>query len=326
MIGLIHAFFLEGTGSNIWTRSIVRSLCKNGETVHLVCQELHPENYDFIAECHYYSDDGSVETKLKRDVPYKGKCIMHQPQLDVLPVFAWDKYEGFPNATPMTKLPNSVIEDYLERNTKVVLKIIKNYGLTSLHVNHAVLLSVVAQRVNKITSIPYAIMPHGSAIEYAIKRDKRFLDIAVPPFEYAKKIFVISEEIKNRVCSVFQDLTDICQKMTLLNLGVDTNMFKPILPELRSQNIEKLCKKLEPLPRGKSDEQSKILRKKLKPDLQIKELREIMSLTNDYPVKHPDVDVESKLKKIDWDHDKIIVFVGRLIANKGIQSVIAAYH
>ena len=324
MIGLIHAFFLEGTGSNIWTRSIVRSLCKNGETVHLVCQELHPENYDFIAECHYYSDDGSVETKLKRDVPYKGKCIMHQPQLDVLPVFAWDKYEGFPNATPMTKLPNSVIEDYLERNTKVVLKIIKNYGLTSLHVNHAVLLSVVAQRVNKITSIPYAIMPHGSAIEYAIKRDKRFLDIAVPPFEYAKKIFVISEEIKNRVCSVFQDLTDICQKMTLLNLGVDTSMFKPILPELRSQNIEKLCKKLEPLSRGKSDEQSKILRKKLKPDLQIKELREIMSLTNDYPVKHPDVDVESKLKKIDWDHDKIIVFVGRLIANKGIQSVIAA--
>jgi len=114
--------------------------------------------------------------------------------------------------------------------------------------------------------------------------------------------------------------------MTLLNLGVDTSMFKPILPELRSQNIEKLCKKLEPLSRGKSDEQSKILRKKLKPDLQIKELREIMSLTNDYPVKHPDVDVESKLKKIDWDHDKIIVFVGRLIANKGIQSVIAAYH
>jgi len=324
LIGLIHAFFLEGTGSNIWTRSIVRSLCENGETVHLVCQELHPENYDFIAECHYYSDNGSVETKLKRDVPYKGKCIMHQPQLDVLPVFVWDKYEGFPNATPMTKLPNSAIEDYLQRNTKVVLEIIKNYGLTSLHVNHAVLLSVVAQRVNKITSIPYAIMPHGSAIEYAIKRDKRFLDIAVPPFEYAKKIFVISKEIKNRVCSVFQDLPDICQKMTLLNLGVDTSMFKPISPELRNQNIEKLCKKLEHIPRGKSDEQSKILRKKLKPDLQIKELREIISLTNDYPVKHPDADVESKLKKIDWDHDKIIVFVGRLIANKGIQSVIAA--
>ena len=202
MIGLLHAFFLEGTGSNIWTRSIVKSLCRNGETVHLVCQENHPENYDFVAEHHYYLDDNTVETKLKRDVPYVGKCVIHQPQLDVLPVFAWDKYEGFPNAIPMIKLPNSTIEDYLERNIQVVLKIMKNYGPMPIHTNHAVLLSVVAQRVNEITSIPFAIMPHGSAIEYAIKKDQRFLDLALKPFESAKKIFVVSEEMKDRVTTI----------------------------------------------------------------------------------------------------------------------------
>ncbi len=321
---MLHAFFLEGTGSNVWTRSIIRSLCKNGETVHLMCQENHPEKYDFIAESYYYSDNGTVQTRLKRDVPYKGRCIMHQPQLGVLPVFAWDKYEGFSNAIPMTNLSDSTIEDYIERNTKVVLKIINNYRLTALHVNHAVLLSVVAHRVNQITSIPYAIMPHGSAIEYAIKKDKRFLDLAIPPFESAKKIFVVSEEMKNRVCSVFQSMPDICEKMTLLNLGADTSMFKPVLPEFRYQNIEKLCDKLEHASRGKNYKQSNILRKSLKPDLQIKELKKIISLTNDYPIKHPDVDVEGKLNKIDWSRDKIIVFVGRLISNKGVQSVVAA--
>ena len=71
MIGILHGYLLEGSGSNIWTRSILKSLCKNGETVHLVCQENHPENYDFIAESHSYYDD-SVETRLNRNVPYKG--------------------------------------------------------------------------------------------------------------------------------------------------------------------------------------------------------------------------------------------------------------
>jgi len=324
LIGILHGYLLEGSGSNIWTRSIVKSLCKNGEVVHLICQENHPENYDFIAECYCYSDD-SVETKINRNVPYKGKCIMHKPQLgDVLPVYVWDKYEEFPNVVPMTELSNSIIEDYIERNTKVVLKIINDYGLTTLHVNHAVLMSVVAHRVNKITSTPFAIMPHGSAIEYAVKKDKRFLELAIPAFDSAKKIFVVSDEMRNRVSSTFQPIPNINQKMTQLNLGVDTSIFKPILPKLRSQNIEKLCQKLEGVSRGKNEKQSSILREKLRSGLQIKELSKIISSTADYQTKYPDVDVEAKLKKIDWVNDKIILFVGRLISGKGIQSVIAA--
>ena len=325
MIGILHGYLLEGSGSNIWTRAIVRSLCRNGETVHLICQENHPENYDFIAECHYYLDDDSVETRLNREVPYKGKCIMHKPQLgDTLPVYVWDKYEEFSNVVPMIELPNAAIEAYIERNTKILLKIIKNYGLTSLHVNHAVLMSVVAQKVYDITSIPFAIMPHGSAIEYALKKDKRFLDLATIAFGSAKKIFVVSEEMKNRLSSVFPSLPDVNQKMTRLNLGVDTSMFKPILPELRHDNIEKLCQRLETVSRGKDSTQSNILHKNIDSDSKLLELGKIVSSTTDYQVKYPDVDIEHKLKKIDWAHDKIILFVGRLIASKGIQSIIAA--
>lgn len=323
MIGILHGYLLEGSGSNIWTRSIVRSLCKNGETVHLVCQENHPENYDFIAKCHYYYDN-RVKTTLDRSVQYKGKCIMHKPQLgDVLPVYVWDKYDEFSNVVPMVELPNSVIEDYIERNTKVVLKIVNDYGLTALHVNHAVLMSVVASKVNKITSIPFAIMPHGSAIEYAIKKDKRFLDLATKAFDSAQKIFVVSEEMRNRVSAIFQSVSNINEKMTRLNLGVDTSIFEPVLPELRTKNIERLCQKLKGIPRGKNNSQSNILKNKIRSDLQLKELRKIIIATTDYNTKNPDDDVESKLKKIRWTHDKIILFVGRLITGKGIQSVIA---
>ncbi|WP_420544632.1 glycosyltransferase [Nitrosopumilus sp.] len=315
---------LEGSGSNIWTRSIVRSLCRNGETVHLVCQENHPEKYDFISEFHYHSDD-SDQVKFSRDVPYEGKCIMHKPQLgDVLPVYVWDKYEEFPNATPMIKLSDSVIEEYVRRNAKAVLSIVEQYGLTALHVNHAVLMSVVAQRVKKITSVPFAIMPHGSALEYAVKKDRRFLDLATSSFESAKKIFVASEEMRNRLSDIFQSLPEINQKMVRLNLGADTSLFKPILHDMRVHNIEKLCKKLQSVSRGKVRKQSAILRESLQPDLQLQEITELITSTTDYQIKNPDEDIEIKLRGIDWKHDKIILFVGRLIAGKGIQSLIAS--
>ena len=324
LIGILHGYLLEGSGSNIWTRSIVKSLCKNGEIVQLVCQENHPENYDFIAECHYYSDN-SVSTTLKRNVPYPGKCIIHKPILgNTLPVYVWDKYEEFSNVVQMTDLPDSAIEEYLAINTKVVLKVVSDYGITALHANHAVLMSVVAQRVKEITQIPFTVMPHGSAIEYAVKKDKRFLNLANQAFESANKIFVVSEEMENRVASIFQSISDIKEKMTRLNLGVSTDLFKPIAPELRNNTIHELCKKLKNIPRGKNNSQSVYLQKNLSSKLQYEEFDEILSSVTNYANKRPDFDVEEKLERVDWNNDKIILFVGRLIASKGIQSIVFA--
>ena len=161
-------------------------------------------------------------------------------------------------------------------------------------------------------------------IEYAVKRDKRFLDLATDAFGSAKKIFVVSKEMENRISSIFQTIPNINQKMAYLNLGVDTSIFKPIPPESRHQNIEKLFQKLKDLPRGKNDEQSNNLRKNLSSALQLKELGKKISSTTDYQMKYPDFEVEAKLEKIDWTYDKVILFVGRLITSKGIQSVYAA--
>ena len=324
MIGILHGYLLEGSGSNIWTRSIVKSLCENGEIVHLVCQENRPENYDFIAECHHYSDD-STKITLKRSVPYSGKCIMHKPLLGkTLPVYVWDKYEEFSNVVPMIDLSDSEIEDYLTLNTKVVLKVASDYGITSLHANHAVLMSIVAKRVKEYASIPFAIMPHGSAIEYAVKKDKRFLILAQGAFESADKIFVVSEEMKNRVARIFESIPNLEQKMTRLNLGVNTDLFKPIIPESRYNNIKELCKKIKNTSRGKAITQSIHLQNHLSSNLQYGEFNKILSSVTTYATKLPDFDIEEKLEKVDWNNDKIILFVGRLISSKGIQSIVFA--
>ncbi|MCH8833771.1 MAG: glycosyltransferase [Thaumarchaeota archaeon] len=322
MICILHGYLLEGSGSNLWTRSIVKSLCENGETVHLVCQENHPDRYDFIAECYKYNKDNSIQSLLKRSVPYKGKCIMHKPQLgDTLPVYVWDKYEEFSNVIPMVDLPNDSIEEYLEHNTKVVTKIASDYNLSVILANHAVLMSVVAQRVSSLTSIPFSIMTHGSAIEYAVKKDKRFYKFANEAFSAAKKIFVASDEMQTRVKTVFSS-PSIEKKITILNLGVDTKSFKLTPINLRHNNIEKLCKVLSGKRRGKKPEQYHDMIKQLYPEIQKEEILKLVADSVPQDLKSPDSDTETKLEQVDWKNDKIILFVGRFIASKGLQSII----
>src|SRR3954469_23341864 len=152
MICVLHGWLLEGSGSNLWTRSIVTALARSGETIHLVCQENHPDRYDAIAEAYRYRLSGEIDTKLKRETPYRGKCILHQPEIgDTLPVFVKDKYEEYDRVVPMVELSDDAIETYIARNVDVVRRIVKEHDITAIHANHAVLMSVVAERVSEET-------------------------------------------------------------------------------------------------------------------------------------------------------------------------------
>ncbi len=60
-IAILHGYLLERSGSNLWTQSVVRALCRAGRTIHLMCQEPHPEKFDFIAEAILYDYDEMME-------------------------------------------------------------------------------------------------------------------------------------------------------------------------------------------------------------------------------------------------------------------------
>src|SRR5215212_2608270 len=126
MLCILHAWLLEGSGSNLWTRAIVQSLCRIGETVHLVCQENHPERYAFISTAITHRLDGSTETTLSRETPFPGKCILHKPELgETLPVFVSDKYDEYSRVIPMIDLPTPEIESYVEANVRVVERLVE---------------------------------------------------------------------------------------------------------------------------------------------------------------------------------------------------------
>jgi glycosyltransferase involved in cell wall biosynthesis len=324
VICILHGYLLEGSGSNLWTRCVVEALCMEGHTVQLVCQEPYPERYDCIAEAYRHHLDGTVETMLAREVPYPGRCVMHKPQLgDTLPVYVWDKYDEYPNVVPMINLSDEAIEQYVVRNVAVVRRVVEQRGVTAMHANHAVLMSVVAQRVSAATGVPYAIMPHGSALEYAVKPDPRFRRLATSAFSDAGHVFVHGEEMRQRVLTALPDVRDIERKFSVLPLGVHTAQFEPVPRERRREKMGRLFVELEKLPRGRRPEQLTGMMERVREVHDTASLRTVLSGLK-YETKAPDADLEDKLQQVDWEHDAVLLFVGRLISAKGIQSGLAA--
>ncbi len=325
MICLLHGWLLEGSGSNLWTRSIITALCRKGETIHLVCQENHPDRYGAIAEAYRHRLSGEVETKLQRDTPYPGKCILHQPEIgEILPVFVADKYEEYDHVVPMVELPDDVIELYIQRNVDVVRRIASEHDIHAIHANHVVMMPVVAQRISHGTGIPFAIMPHGSGIEYAVKKDDRFRRFAASALADSGRVFVIGGEMRERVTTVFPELPDIRSKFTELHLGVDSSQFAPVERKGRPANIASLVSSVASMPRGRSAEQSLSLRSTVSGTLGRAELKSLFAGNARYDGKLPDADVEAKLKSVDWVNDPVLLFTGRIISPKGIHAVIAA--
>jgi glycosyltransferase involved in cell wall biosynthesis len=325
MICLLHGWLLEGSGSNLWTRSIITALCRSGETVQLVCQENHPDRYEAITEAYRHRLSGEVDRTLVRESPYRGKCILHQPEIgETLPVFVWDHYEEYKRVVPMIELPDDEIELYIERNVRVVQRIVESNPISAIHANHVVLMSVVAQRVSHATGVPYAVMPHGSGIEYAAKKDVRFKRYASSALSDAKRIFVIGREMRDRVISVFDDVPAIETKFTELHLGVDTAQFEPVDRAGRETNIRALGDALREMPRGKTPAQTQLLRKRVTGDMSLEALSSLLDNCSAYEGKNPDAGVEAKLASVNWSTAPVLLFTGRIISMKGIQSVIAA--
>lgn len=304
---------------------MAQALCRQGETLHLICQENHPEQFDFIAEAYRYAADGSAILLFRRDTPYSGRCILHQPELgDILPAYVTDRSLKRSRAVPMVEMSDEDIEEYLQLNTRVVHKVVEKFNITVLHANHAVLLSVVAQRVSKATAIPFAIMPHGSAIEYVVKQDPRFLRLASEAFAAAQAILFVGPEMKQRLMQEFSSVPGLQDKLRGLNLGVDTNLFKPIRRHLRNESIQNMLQELVGVPRGNAPVHWAQSGERLSANITEEEFKHALLLASSEKKMAPDADIEKKLEQVDWEQEKILLFIGPLIANKGLPALIAA--
>src|SRR3954451_10575334 len=238
---IFHGYLLRGTGSNIYNASLVRALVRLGHEVHLLCQDRHADQLDFVDAVASWSG-GQMELRTLREPV---RCTAYRPDIGgVLPVYVADRYEGF-RAVPFPELDDEALERYLDANVAAVREVAERAEPDVALANHLVMgPAIVARAVGG--QVPYAVKVHGSALEYTVKPSpQRFMPFAREGLDQASAVLVGSRHTAQSLWEAMGD-PELPARTRLGPPGVDVQEFRP-MPDARAR-VAALAGELEREP------------------------------------------------------------------------------
>jgi glycosyltransferase involved in cell wall biosynthesis len=194
---VFHGYMLRGTGSNIYNANLARALARLGHEVHLLCQD--------------------------RETRIEGVQI-HNPDIHgLLPVYVKDPYEGF-EVKSFPELSDEELDRYIEANVSAVREVAERAGGIDVALaNHLVMGPAILARAE---IAPFAAKVHGSALEYTVKPNPRFLPFALEGMEAANGVLVGSRHTAESLWGALPDVDGLREKTRLGPPGVDTEVFR----------------------------------------------------------------------------------------------------
>ena len=195
---LFHGYMLRGTGSNIYTANLAAALARLGHEVHLVCQE--------------------------REVKVEGVEI-HNPDIHgLLPVYLKDPYEGF-EVKAFPEMTEAEIDRYITANVDAVREVVSGRGGVDVALaGHLVMGPCILARA-RIGD--FAAKIHGSALEYTVKPNPRFLPYAEEGMLAASCVLTGSHHTAESLWDALPMVPGLREKTRLGPPGVDTGEFRP---------------------------------------------------------------------------------------------------
>jgi len=195
---IFHGYMLRGTGSNIYNANLARALAGLGHQVHLLCQD--------------------------RETRIEGVEI-HNPDIHgLLPVYVKDPYEGF-EVKAFPELTDAELDRYVDANVSAVREVASRAGGIDVALaNHLVMGPAILARAD---IAPFAAKIHGSALEYTVKPNPRFLPYAREGMEAASGVLVGSRHTAESLWEALPDVGGLREKTCLGPPGVDTDRFQP---------------------------------------------------------------------------------------------------
>ncbi|MBW2735921.1 MAG: glycosyltransferase [Deltaproteobacteria bacterium] len=315
-IALYHGYELSGSGSNEYTRYLVRTLAEAGHEVLVICRDFTPESYDFVSRAVGYDQAGEPRELFSR--PGRGVTLHQLPPTSIFPVYITDQQrEGHVKAFP--ELTEAELAEYHGAMVAVLKRVLRDERPDVLHCNHLVYQPAVAVEACEETQTPFYVVPHGSAIEYTVKKDARFQELARRGLEASKGVLWIAREVRDRVYGLFPDLAEaIKAKSQMVGIGTDTSLFRPLSLSERRGALDELAAQHQ--PGGKRLEQREELARTLGAEREVTATRHYWDA---YDHKLPDADLPAQLARLPAEGE-LLFFVGAMTYGKGIQSLIAA--
>ena len=290
---VFHGYLLGGTGSNVYNAALAEALARAGHEVHLLSQDRDPLAHDWVDAAGDW-DGGELELTTRRE---PARVTAYRPDIaGLLPLYVADRYDGI-EARPFPDLSDAEIDRYLDRNVAAVREVAERVRPDVALANHLVMGPVILRRALEGLGVPYAVKIHGSALEYTVKpHPERFLPYAEEGLGGAGGVLVGSRHTAESLWAAMDD-PDLPGRTRLGPPGVDVGRFVPREPAEARDGLEELRERLAAIA-PVADEGSSFARR-------AGEAAEVLG------------HVEPE--------DRLVVFVGKLIASKGVELLLAAW-
>jgi glycosyltransferase involved in cell wall biosynthesis len=287
---IFHGYLLAGTGSNVYNTELGAALVRAGHEVHMLCQDRDPLTQEWVDAAGDW-DSGALTLTTRRE---PARATVYRPDIGgVLPLYVADRYEGV-DARPFQDLSEAEVDRYVDANVAAVREVAEFARPDVALANHLVMGPVILARA--LGDVPYAVKIHGSALEYTVKPYPRFKPYAVEGLARARGILVGSRHTAESLWTEMGDPT-VTDRTRLGPPGVDVARFAPRGPEEARAGLERLIGALEAAESGPA--------------------------RSDSFARAPE-EAAAALATIE-PGDRLVVFVGKLIASKGVELLLAAW-
>ncbi len=317
---IFHGYLLVGTGSNVYNSALAEALVRGGHEVHLLCQDRDPFAQEWVDAAGDW-DGGSLDLRVRRE---PARATVYRPDIGgLLPLYVADRYEGV-EARPFSELSDAEVDRYVEANVAAVAEVAARVRPDVALANHLVMGPVVLARGLAEAGVPYAVKIHGSALEYTVKPYPRFKPYAVEGLAGANGVLVGSRHTAESLWTEMAD-PDLPDRTRLGPPGVDIERFTPRDPAAAHEGMERLRARLAAMDDASgaaADDASGAA-----PDEASGAAADVPSGAAAEPgdsfARSPG-EAAAALATVE-PGDRLVVFVGKLIASKGVELLLAAW-
>jgi glycosyltransferase involved in cell wall biosynthesis len=326
---VFHGYLLRGTGSNVYNAELAAALASQGHEVHLFSQDRGPGLLGFVDAAVDWDAGFARTEEFERDRPPGwGRCVAYRPPIgEILPVYVADRYEGF-TAMTFDQLDEPRLAYYLESNIAAVREVAVAQRIEGALGNHLVMGPVILAR-GLPEGIPYAVKVHGSALEYTVAPHPRFLPLAAEGVAGAATVLVGSEHTAHRLWQTIDD--PVLPDRTFLGPpGVDVEAFRPADGAAEAM-LGSLQDALEQRARDGFNAAAAVALDREFAALSdaggaaFEGLGERLAVVRSgYDPSGIDREAPRSVASLRNESGPLIVFVGKLIASKGVELLLAA--
>lgn len=220
---LWHGYLMSGSGSNIYTYNVAAAWRRQGHEVLVMCQELRAADLPIVDRDGSFAEDNLSFRVSGTGTPAgRGSCTVVRPFIHgLLPVYVYDDYEGF-EVKRFVELNDNELGRYTTGNVTAMRTALESFDPDVVVTGHEVMGPYIAKLACRVSGHRYVAKLHGSALEYAVKEQSRYLRYAREGLDGAHRVVGGSRYMLREAASVLPGL-----KGTVVNPGVDTQLFRP---------------------------------------------------------------------------------------------------